>query len=70
MAAAAEVELAIYDILGQKIRVLERGYRAAGAHRVEWDGRDGNGYPVAGGIYFYHLRAGEFKQVRRLTLIK
>ncbi|MBI2504545.1 MAG: T9SS type A sorting domain-containing protein, partial [Candidatus Latescibacteria bacterium] len=68
--AAAAVRLEVYDVLGQKVRILVAGSEEAGFHRVMWDGRDEGGRAVAGGVYFYRLQAGEFTQVRKLLLLK
>jgi flagellar hook assembly protein FlgD len=49
------VRLAIYNILGQQVRVLVDGHRPAGAHRVEWNGRDDRGQQAASGLYFCRM---------------
>lgn len=51
----AEVELSVYNILGQKVRVLVSGHQSAGSHSVIWDGRNTAGQRVPSGIYFYRL---------------
>ena len=67
---AASVELAIYDILGQRVRTLVAGQQAAGFYRLAWDGRDRAEQAVASGVYFYRLTAAGFSQTRKMTLIK
>jgi hypothetical protein len=64
------VELSIYDALGQQVRVLVDEVRAAGAYAAMWDGRDALGKQVSSGVYFYELRAGEYRQMRRMLLLK
>ncbi|MBM3278208.1 MAG: T9SS type A sorting domain-containing protein [Candidatus Handelsmanbacteria bacterium] len=68
--ATASVHLEIYDVLGQKVRTLVQQVESAGHHRAVWDGRDDGGSALAGGIYFYRLQADEFRQVRKLLLLK
>jgi hypothetical protein len=68
--AAGEVELAIYDISGKRVRTLMRGVQNAGAHTVTWDGRDDGGQAVASGIYVYRLVAGRQVQARRMVLLR
>ncbi|MCB0306429.1 MAG: T9SS type A sorting domain-containing protein, partial [Calditrichaeota bacterium] len=69
--AAAKVDLAIYNLLGQKIATLLREAPGeAGYHSVIWNGRDDAGQPVASGIYFLHLRAGAHRAVRKMILLK
>ncbi len=65
-----EMRLDIYDILGQQVRTLVDGVRPAGHHRVVWDGRNGAGHQVAGGVYFYRLQAEGAVRVRKLLLLK
>ncbi len=49
----APVEIAIYDVLGRRVRTLDDGtVRAAGTHRVAWDGRSDYGEPLPAGVYF------------------
>ena len=67
---AARVHLAIYTVNGRLVRTLLDEERPAGAHSVTWLGRDDAGRSVATGTYFYQLRAGDFRQVRKLTLVK
>ncbi|MCH8127664.1 T9SS type A sorting domain-containing protein, partial [candidate division KSB1 bacterium] len=67
---AGYVVLKIYSILGQKIRVLTEAYYEAGYHSLRWDARDNAGNPVPSGVYLYQLRAGEFSQVRKMSLMR
>jgi hypothetical protein len=62
---ASEVRLAIYNILGQEIRVLARMHAEAGYHTVRFDG---TGLPT--GVYFYRLQAGRFVAARTLTIVR
>jgi flagellar hook assembly protein FlgD len=57
-------------LLGQEIRTLVDGLVPSGAHTVNWDGRNENGQPVAKGIYFYRLEAGDVVMTKKLLLIK
>ena len=64
------VELAVYDLLGQKLAVLVSGARESGFHSVEWDGRDDEGRLLASGSYLYRLRAGPYEGVGKLLLLR
>ncbi|MCJ7497238.1 MAG: T9SS type A sorting domain-containing protein, partial [candidate division Zixibacteria bacterium] len=66
----SHVTLSIYNILGQKVRVLVDEYQSAGYKSVRWDGRDNLGREVTSGIYFYRIEAGDFVQAKRMVLIK
>ena len=67
---AADIELAIYNLTGQKVARLARGWHAAGHYTAHWDGRNDAGVRVATGVYIYRLRAGEQVQVRKLLLLR
>jgi len=68
IAERSDVQLEIYNILGQKVRTLVNGVQSAGAYHATWDGRDRQGKPAASGIYVYRLKAGEFVVVKKLVL--
>jgi hypothetical protein len=61
----SQVNLDVYNILGQKVAALLSEKQNAGKHSVEWDASD---FPS--GLYFYRLQAGYFVQTRRMLLIK
>lgn len=67
---AENVRLVIYDLLGRTVRVLADDHQEAGYHLVTWDGRDQIGRPVGSGIYLMRLMAGNFAQVRKMTLMR
>ena len=48
-----QVHLALYDVLGRRVRQLWDGSLRAGSHRFVWDGRDEAGKGVAAGVYIY-----------------
>ena len=66
-----QVELAVFDMLGQRVRTLWAGALAPGRHAYTWDGRDSAGAPAASGVYLYRLSssAGDCL-VRRMVLVK
>jgi len=68
--AYGPIHLAIYDVLGQKVRTLINAERAAGRHSIQWDGRDDAGLSAASGVYLYRLRAGTFQETHQLTLLR
>ena len=69
------VMLTIHDVRGVLVRELALGHQAAGVYESRgraayWDGRNQLGEPVASGIYFYTLTAGDFTATRKLLIIK
>jgi len=70
-AAAGEyVSLTVYNVLGQKVVTLLDEPMAAGRHEVRWDGRTASGQRAASGLYFYRLVAGEYRETRKMLLLK
>ena len=68
--AAAELELSLYNSLGQRIRVLRQGMHEPGRFQVRWDGRDDAGNAMGSGTYITALQVGERRLVRRMSLVK
>ena len=64
------VELAVYNVLGQKVRTLKAGDQTAGTYTALWNGRDDAGLDVASGVYFYRLEAGDFTSTKRMILMR
>ena len=66
-----EVELAVYNLAGQKLVRLVEGSRSAGFHTVRWNGRDERGRELASGVYVYRLLAGkELVETRKMALVR
>jgi hypothetical protein len=64
------VTMAIYSVSGQRVKtVVERPY-GPGYHQAEWDGLDKDGLPVAPGVYFCHMKAGNHCETRRLSVVR
>ena len=75
LSKAADVRLTIYDINGHVVRDLDLGHQRAGMYHTRsraafWDGRNAEGEPVASGVYFYTLKAGEFTATRKMLIRK
>jgi hypothetical protein len=73
LAAASDVQIEIYSLTGQLIRILDLGYRQPGFYTTKedaahWDGRNEAGEEVASGVYFYTIRAGDFSATRRVAV--
>lgn len=66
----SEVNLKIYNLKGQLIKVLANSKLKAGVHFFTWDGRDESGKDLPSGIYFYRLIAGEYSEAKKMVRIK
>ena len=66
----AEVRLLVYDVLGRRVRTLWSGAREAGHGRLEWDGRDDRGRPLASGVYLARLELNDETYTCKMMLLK
>ncbi|MCD6502606.1 T9SS type A sorting domain-containing protein, partial [bacterium] len=66
----SDVKIEVYDLLGKKVSTLVDGEMEAGYRKIVWNGRDASGHEVPSGLYLYKVVAGDFREVRKMTLIK
>ena len=65
------IKLAVYNVTGQLIRVMENTLKSSGNHKVHWDGRDDKGRLVSSGIYYYILETDlGLSQTKKAILIR
>ena len=75
LSTPADVTLSIYSVEGRLVRTLNIGHQLTGVYQSRgraayWDGRNNIGEPVASGLYFYTLTAGDFTATRKLLIAK
>lgn|GEM_PF-1108680 len=70
LARPADIQLALYNVRGQRVAVLADGQQPAGTYRVIWDGKDSLGRPVGSGIYLCQLQAGGTSRTRKMILLR
>ena len=75
LAENADVTVTIYAVDGRIVRTLALGHQEAGEYRSRsraayWDGTNSRGEPVASGIYFYTLSAGDFITTLKMQILK
>jgi hypothetical protein len=67
---SAHVKVAIFNLLGMKVRTLFDSFQKAGEHSAVWDAKDDEGNSAASGIYFYRLETGEMKLQKKMVLVR
>ena len=75
LAKSASITVSIHSADGTLVRRLTLGNRSAGIYQSHsraayWDGRNEVGEPIASGIYFYTLSAGDFTATRKMVILK
>lgn len=64
------VKLAVYNICGQLVKIIDDGFKYVGEYNASWDGRNSNGFKCNGGIYFIHLSVGKKYHNKKIIYIK
>ncbi len=66
----SQVKVEVYNLLGQKVKVLFNGLAKAGYKSLIWDGKDNAGKPVSSGVYFYRIDAGSYHDSKKMMMLK
>ena len=67
---ASFVTLSIFDLMGREIRTMINSEQTAGYKSVQWNATNDRNEPVSAGLYLYTIQAGEFRQTRKMVLLK
>lgn len=70
LSSDTDVDVAIYDVAGRRVRTLASGTLTRGTHEIAWNGRDRAGARVSAGVYFYRVKAGDVEQLRTAVLLR
>jgi len=65
-----KVELVIYSILGQRVRILKKCTENGGRYEISWDGKEDSGKAVSSGVYFYVLKVDGDVIGKKMLLLK
>ncbi|MEC7735981.1 MAG: T9SS type A sorting domain-containing protein, partial [Candidatus Neomarinimicrobiota bacterium] len=66
----AIVNITIYDMMGRIVSNLVNTYQNAGHKSIQWNATNDLGSPVSAGIYLYMIQAGDFRQTKKMVLLK
>jgi hypothetical protein len=66
----ALVNITIYDMLGRIVKTLINSKLTAGFKSIQWNATNDAGQPVSAGLYLYTIQAGEFRQTKKMVLLK
>jgi len=64
------VNITIYDIVGRQVKALLNSPQTAGHRSIQWNATNNAGQPVSAGLYLYTIQAGEFRQTKKMVLLK
>jgi hypothetical protein len=66
----SDVEIAVYNVVGQKVATLVNSNQPAGEHNIVWNGTNQQGIKAASGVYLFRIVAGDFVKTRKMILLK
>jgi hypothetical protein len=66
----ALVNITIYDMMGRQVKTLINDQQTAGYRSLQWNAANDAGSPVSAGLYLYTIEAGEFRQAKKMILLK
>jgi len=66
----ALVNITIYDMMGRQVKTLINDQQTAGYRSLQWYATNDAGSPVSAGIYLYMIQAGDFRQTKKMVLLK
>lgn len=69
-ARPVNVQVNVYNVLGQNVAMLVDEPLVPGNYQVTWDARDHHGKIAPSGVFFYELRAGDYRQMRKMLLVQ
>ena len=64
------VNITIYDLVGRHVRMLLDSPQTAGHRTIQWNATNNAGQQVPGGVYLYRIQAGQFRQTKKMILLK
>lgn len=70
LSEAGEIELTIFNLLGEKVVTLWQGKQSAGEHSLRWDGTDVGGMAAPSGVYLLRLKSAKFVRTQKLLLLR
>ena len=70
VAENSDVNVSIFNIMGQKVATLVNGNMDAGIYHIKWNGLSDKGIALPSGMYFYKMKSSEYQSVKKLVLVK
>ena len=66
----AMVNITIYDMMGRQVKTLVNASQTAGYKTIHWNATNDKNRSVSAGLYLYAIQAGEFRQTKKMVLLK
>ena len=66
----AMVNITIYDMMGRVVKTMVNSQQNAGFKSVRWNATNDKGSPISAGLYLYTIEAGQYRQTKKMVLLK
>jgi len=70
LSADSYVTISVYDLLGNMVKNLVSEYQNSGFKSIQWNATNNQGQPVSAGVYLYSIEAGDYRQTKKMILLK
>ena len=60
----------VFDMSGNEVKTLVSKTKGSGFNSVEWNATNNQGEPISAGVYLYSIEAGDFRQTKKMILLK
>ena len=70
LAVNTNVKITIYDMMGRLVKILADKIEMAGYKSIKWNGTNDRNEPVSAGLYLYTIQAGDYRQTKKMVLLK
>ena len=67
---ASDVQIAIFNSMGQEVIELVREFQSPGCYQVDWDGKDSHNNKVSSGTYLIQMQTEGYVRTRKMTLLQ
>jgi len=67
---AGDVTITIYNVRGQQVKSFREDHSSGGKYRIIWDGTNDQGKSMSSGIYYYHMKSGNYIAIKKMVLMK
>ena len=64
------VSINVFDLMGREVKTLVNKNQTAGYKSIQWNATNNQGQPVSAGVYFYTIQEGEYRQTKKMILLK
>ena len=70
LAETMQIDISIYNIMGQLVKTLVNEEQEAGYHTIVWDGKNQDDKPLPSGVYLYRIKSDDYQDTKKMLIMK